>query len=334
MAEVRKHSEVVPHLAFVSGRGAGRRAAVALMEMLNYRSESSWDNSLRDLDKRLLLIGSALGARINSSWAAQREGSFRAKSNQDLFAPPEIAARSSTSLSRRYIVAHELGHGVLDSLCNLPTVTSEQLRNYDSEPKREAFCREFASEITLPLHAFKKATYRDFWEALSASEKEKIRQIYGRDWSQITFYHLAAFARKTGAPLSVVLTALNRHAILIECNCAAAVFRFSRNVYTSDELGLRIWINAVPPWGFIPSNQRVARLGFKQAESALRELQHGETRHCAEKILVKERDFGDSGRKWTNKQLASSCYYTVIETQTLGKLLFVTWSWPQPKMAS
>jgi Zn-dependent peptidase ImmA (M78 family) len=313
----------------IRGIATGREVAQALLQN---DAELSDQFGPEHIEHRLRRLGELLSVHLTPvrSFSSVR-GSFHEKHSSDLFLKSSAVAEAPELPMRRYIAAHELGHAALRHLRPEEKASEPEHQIFRNQLEREAFCQEFASELLLPKAFIERLAYVDFESPLSESEARMAQAIRSASGPKLTFYHMAAIARKLGVPMVVLLTNLRNHRVLSEAESAFSIFRMSTNRFTSRELGLRAWINVCPRWGFLPPNRRVARLGFSHAESAITNGRHGEGLLHGESLLVQHRNPDKCAQtpKWIRHVLNTQCSYTPIDRRERGRFLFVCWHWSE-----
>jgi hypothetical protein len=293
----------------------------------DYLSGSATATLERRLEAIANLFKSDVYMRAGRQAAAGSYGAF----SKDLLKESEITSSAQNLAVRRYILAHELGHAALYAVLKAGRFSTSLQQQFNKEANRERFCREFSAEIVFPSEVLEKIGQEEITGGLSEAEQRSANHVMRDGGPRLNFYHLSSFARRAGIPLTIAVGAFHKHKVLAEMQAALSIFRVSTNVYTSQEWGLRTWMNSLPHWGFLPRNQRVARLGFLGAQDVLTKGQSGSSQQRMETLIVKNRRPAEliDGPRWRSGELRTRCSYTPIDVTALGRYLIVTWDWPR-----
>jgi len=241
-----------------------------------------------------------------------------------------VAIGAGPMVRRHSVWAHELGHVflavLLESALEIGVLTRDQVDALEEE----RFSWDFSLGLCCPDKVVASWNRGYVQALLSADERRLVDVIESPALRAFTYYHLRALACAHRISMRATLVALDRHPLLAQVACGIGVFRVARNRHTGLDRGLRMWQSARPPWGYVVTNRRVRRQGFRAAHEVYAKAEPGGIAVYRERLSVRRRTMGGP-TKWTDYELTVDCAYTAVDVRDESRFLLAIWHWPNPE---
>ena len=234
---------------------------------------------------------------------------------------------------RSFLIAHEIGHWVLDRVFENTQLSNEDtIKQWASPIAQHEFARGFAGALMEPLLPEVPTELQEVEQRLSNTAIDWVAAWRAEGGPAMTFYHLVEIARVERLSIRHVISRLRGTSLLAKTKTAILVYRQMTNQFTLQEKGIRLWQSAMPPWGFVPKNQRAWRHGMTGLLDVYLTGKHFTTAfHTESQLHVKERNTVPEGRQFTEKTLLEvRCATTPVDVSSEGRFLVTMFTWPTP----
>lgn len=228
------------------------------------------------------------------------------------------------ALSRRFTIAHELGHWLLNRFLGLSA--DEQNRTALLKERVERACDHFAATLLLPSWVVEK----------------HFRSGGGRN----VFDLLEEIGKYAQVPLRVVIIQLHHSFALNRLEKGIVTIRHMSLPWRMGKSELRIWESACPSWGCIPAYRRATDFGFVNINLQISQRKQGpqrvlETVRVLERVVTKIRqdntpigktDTGNRPNAWKWRSLGTTPVdYITYRHGERGVSFVGIFDWSSPK---
>ena len=243
----------------------------------------------------------------------------------------KVGPRSNPGRRSR-LVAHELGHWVLDRLLEDDRVPEPFRVTWSPPAAQEIFARRFADTLLEPLLPVLPSEISAVEEQIFPGSKRLVAIWRARGGPILTIHHLAHLARAHKVSVRQIVSRLRGGTLLARTSTAVLIYRQIENQHTLRDKGIRLWQKALPPWGFIPWNQRAWKHGITDLLDIYLTGKNFQTKfHTQREIRVKVQTPTFGHCQYKSEFLCDVvCATTPVDVDAEGRYLVTMFSWPMP----